>query len=128
MGNADFVLGPWDDVPEVDQEWLEFTDDELEGILGSLAASLAYEQQQYKPHDQDGWFAEFAGSTACLALGHKPNEYGEWDEDAIHESGWDGETLCTSTKYGSACTHCEGECDMQAPPSLWALPGVLAST
>ena len=64
-------------------------------------------------HNQDGYFAEKAGSPACVALGHKEPEGGWYEryDDEEHLIGWDNEPLCVATRFGVACTVCEGECD-----------------
>lgn len=74
-------------------------------------------------HKQDSFFCMTAGSSECLALGHDQDNL---DED-IHYPGWDGEILCTATKYDTACSDCEGECaveDLLKPldrEAFWAL-------
>jgi hypothetical protein len=78
-------------------------------------------QERREGHDQDGYFCDAAGDPTCLALGHKPDEDGEWEYDT-HPSGWEGEQVCPATRYDSACTVCEGECQWGQffdPTALW---------
>lgn len=118
-------MSAWEDVP-TEAELSSWSDEEREEWLRDALDELAGYAAEARFHDTDGYFAHEAGSPECLALGHKPSEFGEWDEDDQHESGWDGDLLCLGTRYGVACTNCEGECSHEIPPSVWTLPGVAA--
>lgn len=105
----------------------DFTDDELAIALPTLFAELRDLQRRLALHNRDGFFAEEAGSDACLALGHQPNPdmplREQWVDVEGHEYGYT-DWLCSATKYGQSCTYCEGECIWPVPPRLWALPNV----
>lgn len=92
-------------------------------------------ERRHGGHDRDGYFAHLAGSTACVKLGHAPESSLEFDDDGEpvskeakawaegHPLSWDGDRFCSETRYGVACTACEGECDSITTPTvdLWAL-------
>lgn len=119
-----------DEVREV-AEWLaEKPDEDREEYLASLFKSLPSEHKARAWHDSDGYFADKAGGEKCLSFGHVlHSDLKEWNgEDgyspaADHGPSWDGEELCLSTKYGVACSYCEGECSMNYGqiPSLWEM-------
>jgi elongation factor P--beta-lysine ligase len=84
--------------PVPDDDWADFVRWEVDQKWKSHAEN----------HDRNGFFAEYAGSEQCLALGHTADEEGEWDDDA-HPYGWDGDQICVATRYGLACTECESD-------------------
>lgn len=102
-------------------------DDQLAEALPQLFADLRRYAANRRLHDRDGFFADFAGSTACLELGHRPNEdapFGEqWVTVPDHEYGFDS-VICLTTRRGVCCTVCEGECMWAALPQLWQVPAV----
>ena len=119
-----------DEVREMIPELAADTDADREEYLVELFKSLPSEHKARAWHDSDGYFADYAGGEKCLALGHKPFE--EMDdtsgEDGYspavdHGASWDGEELCLSTKYGVACSYCEGECShgYGQIPNLWEM-------
>lgn len=117
-------MSAWEDVPTV-AEMAEWSEEDSEEWLVDAFDELAGYFAESKRHDQNGYMAREAGSKWCLELGHKPNEYGDWPEDdGIHESGWEGTLLCKATQYDTCCTECEGECDYEWPPPIWAMSGV----
>jgi len=118
-------MSAWETVPSV-EDLATWTDGEIEEYLRDVFDELSGYSDEARRHDRDGYFADLAWSEKCQALGHEPNEFGEWDEDELHESGWDGELLCVMTRYGEACTLCEGECSYEPAPNLWTLRGVAA--
>lgn len=105
------------------EEWTEQERAELQEELQDAATHLARYHDYRRAHDSDGYFAELAGSTKCLALGHRE----PFDEDT-HTEGWEGELICDATRYGDACMYCEGECDFGygRVQLLWDAPGVSA--
>lgn len=112
--------------------WWDETDEEREEYLLEVFFELPLIHRERHHHDRNGWYAELAGSEACLALGHRYDPDGATDDDTWlpedqHGYGWQGEQLCTGTRYGVACTDCEGECDQTDPVDLWSLPGVAAA-
>ena len=120
-------MSAWEDVP-TGKDLEDWETDELEEYLQDVYRDLRDYVQDAKLHDEDGYLCDLAGSEACLALGHVPNEHGEWsDEDDQHPSGWDGDLLCKATRYATACSYCEGECSFESLPRLWTLPGVFAA-
>lgn len=106
-----------EDPIENDDEWVEQVRDRVN-----------YWWSEHKYHDRNGWYAELAGSAECQALGH-PAIDGE-DDDAVlehekydHSPSFDGDWLCGATRYGTACSECEGECHLGDWPDasrLWA--------
>jgi hypothetical protein len=69
--------------------------------------------------------ADLAGSERCVALGHHPDSHGDWGTTPDdHPMSFDGEPLCSATRYGAACTECESE-ECGYPPvnrdAFWAL-------
>lgn len=110
-------------------EWEEnvaASDDDLEAALRDLYRWLRRDGSEVRPHDRDGWFADWAGSEKCLALGHeRQDDYPEWDEDT-HNIGFDGDWLCESTRYGTCCTYCESEdCGAtRRDVNIWRAPWV----
>jgi hypothetical protein len=111
-------VSAWEGPPEPG----ELDDDELEEYLLDVFRELRLNFLERAGHDRDGYFCHVAGSTECMALGHKPNADGEWtDEDDDHHSAWDGDLICPATRYADACSQCEGECSMPDVPDLWAL-------
>lgn len=107
------------DEPDLFEDWLVETFDEL---------ADEEHARRIGHHDRDGYFAHEAGSAKCVALGHASRVdeghplFDAWD--AEHPYGWSGERLCLQTRYGEACSGCEGDCEFTIPPSLWQLPGV----
>jgi len=91
-----------------------------------IGSRILYWWSEHKFHDRNGWYAELAGSPKCLALGHEWNPEGDdlEHERFGHEPGWGGDNwICPDTRYGSACTECEGECHLGEWPAddiLWA--------
>lgn len=126
-------MSAWEDVPtgaelEDLDTWAEADlDDYFQGVYKDL-------REWYRDrdrHDRDGFFAEFAYSNACREAGH-PQESTD-GEDPLrttdeHITGWDGHLICLATKYGVACSECEGEdCPYLVEfTGLWALRGVSA--
>lgn len=117
-----------------DQEWLEDA---------FFSITEADHERRHGGHDREGYFADFANSAACTALGHVQPPGEQFDDDIDgepltpeaqawadeHPWSWDGDRLCAGTKYGVACTACEGECISITLPTvnLWELPGVRAA-
>lgn len=103
-------MSAWETVPADD----EFdSEEERDEYLSDVYVDLRNYWYDRRYHDRDGYFCELAGSEECEALGHKPDkEYG-WDDDQEHPYGWDGEVICPATRFGAACTQCEGECDFE---------------
>ncbi|NQX36266.1 hypothetical protein [Herbiconiux sp. VKM Ac-2851] len=101
-----------------------------EDDLADVFWTLRWHHRERATHNADGYLCEMAGSTQCLALGHHPDENGEWDEDT-HPVGWDvGDPLCPATRFEAACTTCEGpvsDCESQrdiiSRDEFWALVG-----
>lgn len=124
-------MSAWEDVPtgavlEDLDTWAEADlDDYFRGVYKDL-------REWYRDrgrHDRDGFFAEFAYSDACREAGH-PQASAD-GEDPLraagdHVSGWDGHIICLATKYGVACSECEGEdCPYLVEfTGLWALRGI----
>lgn len=82
--------------------------------------------QERRFHNSDGFMCYLAGDPECLALGHKPDPDGEWYDGDLHVNGWNGDTVCPETRWGTACTECEtetGDCDYEAPDvrAFWDL-------
>jgi hypothetical protein len=93
--------------------------------------ALNYRERERKYHDRDGYFAEEAGSPQCEALGHTPDPENGWEGDAEHPYGWGGgDPICPDTRFGVACSQCEGDCsgieDDVTQDAFWGLPGVRA--
>jgi hypothetical protein len=103
----------------------ELTDDELDEYLAYVYEDLREAYRDRHLHNRDGFFADVAGSEACVALGH-PDSADALEVDG-HERGWTGEVICTGTRFGVACTECEGECAenealaMSERAEFWAL-------
>ncbi|MEZ3156872.1 hypothetical protein AB1K56_08055 [Microbacterium sp. BWR-S6Y] len=122
-------MSAFDVVPTV-EETAGDTPEELEEWLTETFAEFAELNVQRGYHDADGFYAELAGSPACLARGHvaRVDEghplFDEWAD--AHPMSWDGDArLCEATQYGTACSACETDCGLfWEPPSLWTLPGV----
>lgn len=119
-------MSAWEGVPEESEaDWSVMNDVEREIYLSDVYRELRDFAYRRKDHDQDGWWADDAGSDKCRALGH---EEADWDNDETHPSSFDGEPLCYATRHGSLCTVCEGECyyDYDEARLLWSSPGVQA--
>lgn len=132
-----------DGVPETEaelQSWFEEMDEtEREDFLThSVFRDIVYMEHERRTfHNQDGFYAHLAYDKECRALGHEPSfvdgEEEPYDDDELsndgtHVSSWSGDTLCGETRWGTACTECEGECDYAySIPKLWALPGVMTA-
>lgn len=108
-----------DDLADV-EEWLSDAFHEI---------GVANYERRHGDHDDLGYFAELAGSPGCVARGHASHVDEEhplfeaWADE--HPLSWEGERLCQATKYGTACTACEGDCgNYWEPESVWTLPGV----
>lgn len=101
------------------------TEEEREEFLTGSFDDITYTYFEAKNHDTDGFFADEVGSAGCLAAGHTVYEDQDDDplyDDGTHIRGWDWEPLCTATRYGEACTYCEGECQVTVPTvDLWAM-------
>lgn len=121
-------MSAWDTVP-TPKEITEYPEEEWTEYMQSVYRSLGHWWIENRFHDQDGFFAEYAGSEKCLALGHvPPADPSDWETVLDHGLGWSGEVLCDGTRYGIACTHCEGECSHERPPLVWTLPGVIGAS
>lgn len=100
------------------------SEEEREEALLEAFTAITYAYYEAKHHDSDGFFAYEVGSPQCLALGHSVHDDLESDPlygDGTHIMGWT-EPICSATRYGVACTYCEGECDHQLPRvKLWTL-------
>ncbi|MHA3723801.1 hypothetical protein ACXR2T_07970 [Leucobacter sp. HY1910] len=107
--------------------------DEQEILEDLFREITVYDHERRAHHDADGFFADFAFSDACRALGHErgtppagesfdPYEDDPQFSDGTHDTGWDGEIICLDTRRGVACTVCEDHCAYadQAVP-LWRL-------
>lgn len=121
-------------------DWWQWSEAEREEwLVDAFKGITAHGFERRHLHDRDGFMADLAYETKCLALGHtrsvddetgelEPEDDDELARDGTHVPSWDGEMLCGDTRYGAACTECEGECDyIEDPPSIWGLPGVLAA-
>lgn len=139
-------MSHYEAVPTDLEEWFEeFNTDEIvdEFLRATSLDIMRYHRERLKFHDRNGYFAEFAYEPKCLALGHERSRYepeesepdAETDfepidddqlmRDGDHESGFNGEIICTGTRYGTCCTECEGYCEYEnTGGNLWALPGV----
>lgn len=119
-------MSAWETVPEVDDPDIAAMDEvELEEYLDDVFGGLLeYERLRQAGHNQDGYFAKYAGSDECIALGHTEDDY---ENDETHPPSWDGDPLCLATRYGTCCTECEGECSYEPVPLIWSKPGVLAT-
>lgn len=110
-------------------DWQSSTEEENEEFLRFTFKDIARDHHDRRHfHDKDGFYAEYAWSKECLALGHvKPDVYLDAEDDPYFESnehawGWDSDVICMPTRYGTACTVCEGECPFDVDlPDLWAL-------
>lgn len=120
------ATGDWWDWPDADRE---------EWLTDTFGAITTFDHERRHVHDLDGFYAQPAGSEPCLALGHTydPDRSAVVGDDMyepadLHPFGWGGGgPICTATRYGVACTYCEGECDHHdVVPVLWGLPGVQA--
>lgn len=98
-----------EDRPPTDDEFDDAA--ELEEYMQDVYHDLRYYWSDRRYHDRDGYFCEIAGGAACEALGHKPDPEFGWDDDEEHFYGWDSEIICPATRWGAACSQCEGECD-----------------
>jgi len=116
-------MSAWENVPTDEDGWsAEETEEWLLGVFRELAG-FARDAQM---HDRDGYVCHVVGSVPCLALGHKPDDEGQW-EDGLdgHEFGFDSDLICSNTRFDTACTYCENNyCEYEPFPSLWSLPGV----
>lgn len=101
------------------------SEEDWDDLVGS---QLRYWWSEHKYHDRNGWYAELAGSKACQELGH-PVILGDSEESILehekydHSPAFDGGWVCGATRYGAACTECEGECNLADWPAddiLWA--------
>jgi len=108
----------YDAVPIGDyaDDWDPDGEDEREYMEDVFRSITRYDHERRTLHDTDGYFAKYAFDEECLAFGHKPGSSDDEEDDpyiadGTHTGSWDGETICTSTKYGVACTYCESECD-----------------
>lgn len=121
-------MSAWENVP-TPEEVATYTDEEWAEYMADVYDELSGWWDDMKFHDQNGYFAEYAGSEKCLALGHvPPADPADWETIPGHSTGWDAEALCDATRYGTACSYCEGECSQERPPLLWNLPGVIGAT
>lgn len=104
------------------------SDEEREDYLDDVFSEIRYLNWglRHGDHDRNGFFADEAGSDQCVALGHTESD---WENDETHPMGWDGDPICEATKFGQACSACEGECDFSTPSvvKIWELPGVMAA-
>jgi hypothetical protein len=94
---------------------------ELDEYMEDVYRGLRNYWSDRRFHDRDGFFCEEAGGRECEALGHQPDPEVGWDDDDEHPRGWGGEIICPATRYGTACTSCEGDCDLEFfdPSALW---------
>lgn len=116
-------------------DWATGSDAENDEVLANAFDEIeSYNAERRRYHDTASYFAECAWSEQCLALGHQrdPEAYDEDGtyldtEDQLyaddeHCTGWNGDTICRGTRFGVACSQCEGECDYQAVgPNLWEM-------
>jgi hypothetical protein len=108
------------DVNEMEQ------DGDLDWYMEQVYDEIAEAHRERAHHDRDSFFCDYAGSEDCLALGHQPDDEGNWDDDN-HQMGWDGDVICPATRSGAACSQCEGECNFDGEPlfgtreDLWKL-------
>lgn len=117
-------MSAWEPVPAVDDpDILAMDDVELEEYLDDVFAGLLEHANDWRFHDQAGYFAHEAGSDQCRSLGHVEEDFENPD---THPMGWGDEPLCEATRYGSCCSECEGECSREVVLSVWSKPGVLA--
>ena len=118
-------MSAWEGIPAAG----ELDEIEMEEWLTDLFDDLRADFRERRFHDRDGYLCDLAGSEQCLALGHRPDENGEWELDDDHQGGWDGDVICPATKYATACTSCESaDCPMQELPNLWALASATPTT
>lgn len=111
-----------DNVPTADE--IEEAGIDIDEQMRSYVDQFAGRMVDLSLHDTDGYLAYPAGSSECVALGHREPAEG-WDEDDdLHPVGWDGGPLCIETRHGLACSWCEGECHEITLPDLWSLPWV----
>lgn len=134
--NTDLELWHTDGIPDRPLD-IDHTPDAIDRALEELTYRMALEQEEGAEHNADGWLAHVAGSSECLALGHREPE-GGWDADTqtfdaggimvdLHPWGWDEFVMCRATVYAIACTTCQNECEFDRPPSVWTMPGVMAA-
>lgn len=119
-------MSEWETVPEP-EEIAEHTEEEWADYMQSVYDGMKVWWGEAKFHDEDGYFADVAGSEACLALGHTPFQDDTGEAWPGHPIGWNGEVLCEGTRYGVACMQCEGECEHERPESVWSMPGVIGA-
>ncbi len=127
----------WEEVRDIADEYAEMSQAEIEDDIQWHLKGIEPWHRERKMHNGDGWFADFAWSEKCLAAGHKKDSsafdedgaYHDYEDelygDGTHASGFDGDLLCTDTKWGTCCTECEGEdCEYafgELRPSLWEM-------
>lgn len=127
----------WEEVRDIADEYAEMSQAEIEGDIQWHLKGIEPWHRERKMHNGNGWFADFAWSEKCLAAGHKKDPsafdedgaYHDYEDelygDGTHVTGFDGDILCTETKWGSCCTDCESEdCEYglgALAPNLWEL-------
>lgn len=113
-------------------EWDPDGQEEREFMAEVFSSITEFDHERRRFHDTDSFFAHLAWSAECLALGHalttrRGKQLDPHRASGDHTSGWDGEEICLPTRHGSACTHCEGECDFWiTSQSIWEMRGVRA--
>ena len=119
-------MSAWEDVPTPAETAMMERDGELDEYMRDVYTDLLRAKRECKLHDSDWFLCDSAGGKDCLALGHKPEPDGQWD-DETHPVGWNDEPICPATQYGAACSYCENECDaweimaMSTRAEFWAL-------
>ena len=131
------IMALWEEVQDIAEQFSEMTEAEVEEDLQWHFKHIEPWHRERKMHNGNGWFADFAWSERCLAAGHEKDPQALDDDGAYHDhedalygdgthcSGFDGDVLCTETKWGTCCTTCEGEdCEYgfgELKPSLWEM-------
>lgn len=121
-------------------DWEGMTEAEREEYLRDAFKEITdFDHERRHFHNRQGFYADLAYEAKCLALGHErsideesnepePEDDDELARDGTHIPSWGGDMLCGDTRYGTACTECEGECDFLIHiPDLWQLTGVTAA-
>ncbi len=121
----------FDVIPSLVDDWNPDGEDEREYMDEVFRTLTSYHWERRHFHDRNAFYAEEAWSEKCLALGHVETDEAEDENEHYvngdHQYGWDYTMICLDTRYGEACSECEGECDYwDTGGDLWALPGVLA--
>ena len=85
--------------PVPDEDWLDF-------VRWDVNTNW---HDQASLHPLTGFFAQYAGSNACVALGHVSRKDDDWEDVEGHPMGFGEEFLCIGTAYGVCCTVCESD-------------------